>query len=118
MNSFKSRKKKQVSETWFKRDPFLWQVPHNTSPLPRYIFCFTSTRSLQKKKKYNGSQSSIVTFKNKTTMHCYASGKATIEKKKIPYQSYYEVSAGAENLGKCTAHTSAHMVTAAAAVAA
>lgn len=40
--------------------------------------------SVKKKKNYNGSQSSIVTFKNKTTMHCYASGKATIEKKKVP----------------------------------
>lgn len=38
--------KKQVAETWFKREPFLWLVPHTTSPLPRYIFCFTSTWSL------------------------------------------------------------------------
>lgn len=53
-------------------------------------------------------------------MHCYASGKATIEKKKnSPISHVMECLLGAETfLGKCTVHTSAHMVAAAAASAA
>lgn len=77
---------KQVAETWFKRDPFPTGSTHHIPPPQVHILFYFHMEYVKKKPKtYNGSQSSIVTFKNKATMHCYASGKSTIEKKyKIP----------------------------------